>query len=64
MGGNRPPHRPCLFSLRNSETVKAVTLAFSDQKDIIRDVRAKAVIPHPSQSPDIGQNSEGRISDL
>ena len=35
-----PPPPPCWFSLNNSETVEAVTLAFwSIQQHFIRDVR-------------------------
>ena len=30
----------------------------------IRDIRAKVVIPNSTQSPDIGQNSDGGISDF
>ena len=52
---------PCWFSLNNSETVKAATLGFwSIQLNLIK--FAKFVIPYSPQSPDIGENSEGRIS--
>ena len=45
--------------------VKAVTLAFcSIQKHFIRDIRAIFGIPNSPQSPDIGQNSDGAISDF
>ena len=45
---------PCQFSLDNSETVKAVSLAFSiNQEHIIRDIRAKSAILNLRQSPDI-----------
>ena len=55
----------CWFSLNNSETVKAATLAFcSIQLHLIRDVRTKFGIPYSLQSPDIGQNSDGGISDF
>ena len=63
-GGNFTPS-PCWFFLNNSETVKAETLAFcSIQLHLIRDVRAKFGIPYLPQSPDIGQNSDGGISDF
>ena len=50
----------------NSETVKAVTLAFcSIRQHFIRDIPAKFGIPNWHQSPDIGQNSDqGIISDF
>ena len=45
--------------------VKAVTLAFSSiQYYFIRNIRAKFGIPNLPQYPDIGQNSEGGISDF
>ena len=45
--------------------VKAVTLAFcSIKQDFIRDIRAKFGIPNLPQSSDIGQNSDGGISDF
>ena len=57
------PH--CWFSLNNSETVKAVTLAFCrNQQHFIRDVCTKFGIPNLSQSPDIGQNSDRSISNF
>ena len=63
-GGNFTPS-PCWFALNNSEVVKAASLAFcSIQLHLIRDVRAKFGIPYLLQSPDIGQNSGGGISDF
>ena len=63
-GGNFTPS-PCWFALNNSEAVKAASLAFcSIQLHLIRDVRAKFGIPYLLQSPDIGQNSGGGISDF
>ena len=65
VGGNFTPAPPCWFSLNNSETVKAVTLVFSRiQLDFIRDIRAKFGISNLPQPPDIGQISEGGISDF
>ena len=62
MWGDSPP---CWFSLNNSETVKAVTLEFCwIQWYFIRDIRAKFGIFNLSQSPDIGQNSDGGISNF
>ena len=59
------PPPPCRFSHNNSETVKSVTLAFcSIQQHFIRDIRAKFGIPNSLESPDIGQNSDGGISDF
>ena len=60
-GNFTPPIPPlCWFSLNNSETVKAATLAFcSIQLHLIRDVRAKFGIPYSAQSSDIGHNSDG-----
>ena len=53
------------FSLNNSETIKAVTLAFcSIQQHFIRDIRDKFGIPNSPQSPDIGQNSGRSISNF
>ena len=52
---------PCWFSLSNSETVKAVTLAFcSIQLHFVRNIRAKFDIPNLS---DIGKYPEGGISE-
>ena len=45
----------------NSETVKAVTLAFSAFSNISLDIHAKFGIPNWPQSPDIGQNSDRGI---
>ena len=53
------------FSLNNSKTVKAVTLEFCGiQQHFIRDIRAKFDIRNSSQSPYIGQTSDGGISDF
>ena len=60
-----PPLPPCWFSLCNSETVKAATLAFCNiLLHVIKDVCAKFGIPYLPQSPDIGQNSDEGISDF
>ena len=60
-----PPPPSCWFSLNNSETVKAVTLAFWNiQYHFIRNVRAKFGIPYSPQSSDIGQNSDRGIFDF
>ena len=65
-----PPFNPNLegkvwFFLDNSETVKAVALAFcSIQQHFIRDVRVKFGIPNLPQSSDIGENSDECISDI
>ena len=57
--------KPCWFNLNTSETVEAVTLAFcSIQYHFIRDIRAKFGICNLPQSPDIGQDSDGGISDF
>ena len=54
----------CWFSLNNSATVKAVTLAFWNiQYHFIRNVRAKFGILYSPQSSDIGQNSDREIFD-
>ena len=59
------PPPPCWVSLNKTETVKAVTLAFSTiQIYFIRDFRTKSKIPNLPQSPDIGQNSDRGISDF
>ena len=53
------------MSLNNSETVKAVTMAFSSiQQHSIRDIRAKFGIHNLPQSPDIGKISDVCISDF
>ena len=58
-----PP--PSWFSLNNSKTVKAVTLEFrSIQEHSITDIIAKFSIHNSPQSPDIGKNSDGGISDF
>ena len=63
--GGRVILPPCWFSLNNSETVKAVTLAFcSIQQHFIKDVRAKFGIPNSLRSLDTGQDSDGGISDF
>ena len=65
LGGWKGNFTPCWFSLNNSETVKAATLALCNfQWHFIRDVRAKFGILYSPQSPDIGQNSERGISDF
>ena len=62
-GGNFTPS--CWLSINNSETVKAVTLAFcSIQQHLIRHVCAKFGISSSPQSPGTGQNSDGGISDF
>ena len=62
LGGWKGNFTPCWFSLNNSETVKAATLALCNfQWHFIRDVRAKFGILYSPQSPDIGQNSERGI---
>ena len=56
---------PYWFCLNNSDTVKAVTLAFcSIQSNFVGDVLEKFGIHYFTQSPDIGQNSNGGISDF
>ena len=57
-------HRLTLwFAHNNSETIKAITLAFcSIQQLLIRDIRVKFGIPNSPHSPGIGQNSDGAIS--
>ena len=61
MGSNFTPW----FSLNNSETVKAVPLAFCRiQKHFIRKISANLGIPNSPQSPDIRQNSDWGISDI
>ena len=58
----QPP--ACWFSLNNSETVKAITMAFCNiQISFIRNTRVKFDMPNSLQSPDIGQNSERGFSD-
>ena len=61
-----PPPAPVGFQLiTQTETIKAVTLVFySIQKHFIRNIRIKFAIPNSSQSPDIGQNSDGVISNF
>ena len=56
---------PCWFLLNNSDKVKDVTLKFCRiQQLFIRDVRANFGIPNLPHSPDIGQKSDGGISDF
>ena len=56
---------PSWFSFNNSKTVKAVTLEIcSIQWNSIRNIRAKFGIHNSPQSPGIGQNSDGGISDF
>ena len=55
-GGTFPTPPPCWFSFINSDTVKAVTLAF------IIDICAKFGIPNSPHFPDIGQNPDGGVS--
>ena len=65
MGGNFITPLLVFPSLNNSETVKAVTLAFcSIQEHFIRNILAKFGISNLPQSPDIGQNSDAGISDF
>ena len=64
-GGAGGFYHPSWVSLNNSETVKAVTLAFcSIQLLFIRDIRAKFGNPNLRQSPDVGQNPDEGISDF
>ena len=64
-GGGVNSPSPCWFSFNNSETEKAVTLAFcSIQWHFIRDICAKFAISNLPQSPDIGQNSDGGNSNF
>ena len=61
MGSNFTPW----FSLNNSETVKAVPLAFwRIQKHFIRKICVNFGIPNSPQSPDIRQNSDWGICDI
>ena len=56
---------PCWFFFNNSETVKAVTLAFcSIPQNFLRDIPAKSGISYSRQSLDIGQNVDEAISDF
>ena len=57
--------RPRLFSLNNSEMVKFVTLTFcSIHQQFTGDVRVEFGSPQWPQSPDIGQPSDGGISNF
>ena len=59
------PTPASVISLNNSKTLNAVTLEFwIIQLHSIRDIHAKFGIHNLSQSPDIGQNSDGGISDF
>ena len=54
-----------LIPRNNSETVQVVILAFSsDHQHFIRDIRTKFGVPNSPQSPGIGQNTDGCITDL
>ena len=65
LGGNFTPPLLCWFSLNNSEMAKAVTLVFcSIYYHFIKDICANSGIPNLPQSPDIGQNSHGGISNF
>ena len=56
---------PCWFYFNNSETLKPVTLALcSIQELFIIDICTKIGIPQSPQSPYIGQNPDGGISDF
>ena len=58
-------HSAPFFSHNNSETVKAVTLAFCRiQYHFIRDICVEFGIPNLLQWPDIGQNADGGNSDF
>ena len=58
-----PPFSPSWFSLNNSETVKAVILAFySSQEHFIRDVRAKFGIPYSTSLQILGKTQMGVFS--
>ena len=65
MGGGGRNVTTYWFSLNNSETVKAVTLAVcSIPEHLIRNILAKFGIPYSLQSPDIRQNLDRGISDF
>ena len=58
-------HPPCWFSLKDSQTVKVVTLAFSSiQQNFIKSFRAKFGVPNSPLSSDIGQNSDEGVSNF
>ena len=64
-GGAGSNFTPCWFSFNNSETVKAVTLAFCRiQQHFVRYIFAKFGIPMSLQSADFGENSERVISNF
>ena len=62
----RPHHRPsCWFFLNNSETINPITLAFySIYPYFIRDILVKSGISNLSQSPNVGQQSDGGVSNF
>ena len=65
LGGGYFTPSPCLFTPSNLEVVKAVTLKFcSIQLHLIRDILTKFGISNLPQSPDIGQNLDGGVSDF
>ena len=58
-------YSPCWFSPNKTASIKPITPAFcSIQKHFITDVHVKFGFPNSPQSPDIGQNSDGSISDF
>ena len=64
-GGGVGSFTLCWFSPNNSEKVHVVTLTLCSIKShFIREIRAKFGIHNSSQSPVIGQNSDGGISDF
>ena len=56
------PAHDCWFSLNNSEMVRALTVSFCNIQQ--RFIRAKFGISNYLQSPYIGENSDGSISDF
>ena len=65
-GGNFTSPSASWFSLNNSDTVKTgnTGILHSIQKHIIRNIRPKLGIPNLPQTLDIGQNTDGGISDF
>ena len=65
-GGNFTSSSASWFSLNNSDTVKTgnTGILHSIQKHIIRNIRPKLGIPNLPQTLDIGQNTDGGISDF
>ena len=65
-GGNFPSPSASWFSLNNSDTVKTgnTGILHSIQKHIIRNIRPKLGIRNLPQTLDIGQNTDGGISDF